>query len=92
MHPPDLLHQIPPLPYEGGDLGRLTIVRLSNVHQDTDLGIHQPDVGVELHPGLIYPLVYGQGLAAEDDAAIGFGWGHELQLANNGGAVNGGRP
>ena len=84
MHRPDLPHQIPPLAYEGGDLCRLAIVRLSNVHQDTDLGIHQPDVGVELHPGLIHPLVYGQRLSGLDDAGVGFGGGHGGNISAGG--------
>lgn len=80
MHRPDLLHQIPPLAYEGGDLFAFLGSALGNIQQDTDLGIHQSDIGLELHSGLIHPLVHGQGLTGLHDAGVGFRGGHGDRL------------
>ena len=80
MHRPDLPHHISPLAYERGDLASLAIVRLGNVHEDGDFGIHQPDVGIEVHSGRDHAGIDGQGLSGLDDACVGFFGGHGGRL------------
>lgn len=76
MHRPDLPHQILPLSYQGSDLRSLAGVSMGDVHQNTDLCIHQPYIGIELHAGRDHTGIDGQGLAGLDDAGVGFFGGH----------------
>lgn len=76
MHRPDLLHQIPPLAYEGGDLLGFLGHGQSEVHQNADLAFHEPSVRIWDHPAVHHCPVSAQGLAGLDNAGVGFGGGH----------------
>lgn len=76
MHRPDLPHQILPLSYQGSDLLRLAGVSMGDVHQDSELGIHQAKIGIEFHAGRDHAGIDGQSLAGLDDAGVSFCGGH----------------
>lgn len=86
------IHQRPPRFRKAIELFGLDWVLFGEALQHEDFVGHHLQIGYRPLPCARHVGVSCQGLTAEDDAAIGFGWGHELQLANNDGPVNGSRP
>ena len=58
-------------------LQRLVFVKLGNLFELRNLLLHQWKVSNRPHPCPRHINVAVQGLAAENDAAVGFGWCHD---------------
>lgn len=86
---PDTGHQGQPFLAKRNDLRRLSWVVLSDALKVLKLVIHQPDVIDRDLPGRNHLHVSVQGLAAGDDALIGFVGGHGGILPSRQGFVYG---
>lgn len=69
-------HETKPFLSQGADLLDLAGVLLCNTLEHVQLVVHHPKVRMWDHPAVDHGHVSVQSLAGEDDALIGFGWGH----------------
>lgn len=61
---------------QAGQFGRFAFVKLGNLRELGQLLLHQRKVSDWPQPCSRHIGVAVQGLSAENDAAVGFGWGH----------------
>lgn len=82
-------HRLPSFD-EASQLGRLVLVQLGDLLELSDFQLHQWQVAKGPQPSSRHFDIAHQGLAAEDDALIGFFCGHSHISRQNPQLVNGG--